>query len=385
MTSEPNLSPKSVPEASRALATALCFLFIWGLPITPCEADERGGNSRSVSAIVQEVRNGEELFRNLIFDYVEEAENHLSNEQLKFGDRYSKRRSSHTRYIQQGKCSYFTQDEEEDGALGHGWVKDRAVFNGSKLRAVQTVRLGGKDGGHARLATGEEPNLKIAMTPHKMGCSFALLSDLLTATGSVYRVEKERTIDGIRCVGISGEYHGPDPLGKQRGTKSVFWLAIDRHYIPVRTELYEFEWHATIPWGTIETSDWREIEPGVFVPFKSVMKGYWEKDLRQNKLTLANTYTFTVREASLRPNYDLSFFEDLEIPDGIMVYVAENGTAVESYVKGARTPTNLLFGGKRWQLWLSAIAGSAFLLLTLWLARRKWLQRKPASMVASAR
>ncbi len=44
----------------------------------------------------------------------------------------------------------------------------------------------------------------------------------------------------------------------------------------------------------------------------------------------------TVSKAALDPNYDISLFRDIPIPNGAQVHIIENGVTVRSYTQGGR-------------------------------------------------
>jgi hypothetical protein len=367
---------------SRTVALVVVFttLTIGALRSSAAEMDPSAKvASPALQAILQGIRDGESLFRNLHFEYTKEIKAELTGEKLaadkkRLGKSFLKEARLECRLIQQGRRFYFRDSEKSDGGGGLCQITKTIVSNGKRIRVVQTSNFDGKLGGHANLITGEEPSAPSALSPQKMGTHHgALLSDTLAAMTEV-RLEGEENVRGIPCVRIVGHYRVKDDAGRLRQSRSVYWLAVDRHYLPVKYDFYAYEYSSNNRFVSAEASDWREIEPGIFSPFKSVFKAYWSEDLKRNQETVASSTTVTLRQVSLRPNFEETLFEELPIPDGLVVYVSENGKMLNSYVQGEEPVATR--GRNRRLLWIYGIGALVFCAYAVWLALRKRTRRQ---------
>jgi hypothetical protein len=363
-----------------ALAVSLCAVLV--NPPLSLAAEEKGsaatnhGGAVALEAVLQGVRDSEALFQNLLFDYTEEVKNELTGEKLVFdkahgnGKLYVKEISGEFRVVHQGRKFYFKDASKGDGGTGLWKFNKTLVYNGKNIRLLTTSNVHSKDGGHANLISGEEPNVPYAMSPQKfVAWGTVPLSVMLGGLGGKTQLDGQEIVDGIPCVRVLVENPLKDKEGRDCTERSVYWLSPDRHYLPVKLELFRHDFSRSCVFTRVESSDWREIEPGIFIPFKAVKKNYWPEDLKRNTETLYMTTALTVRQISLRPEFEDSLFEDLPIPDGLPVYVVENGKIVKSYVQGME-PTGLATG-RRWLLWASGIGAVIFLSLAAWLVVRR--------------
>jgi hypothetical protein len=374
-----------MPYRAVILAAGFCAMLL-NVPLGMAtdvkgSAESSQDSAAALEAVLQGVRDSEALFQNLLFDYTEEVQNKLTGEQLAAdkahgkGKLYLKEEWGEYRVIRQGRKFYFKDVSKGDGGTGPWDFSKTLVYNGKRIRLVQTNKIRSEAGGHANLIGGEEPNVPYAMSPQKMvAWGTVLLSELLSGSGREPHLKGQDVIDGIPCVRILVKIPATDSEGRDRTERDVYWLAPDRHYLPVKLECFRNHWSSSYPYARMEASDWREIEPGIIIPFKAVKKNYWPEDLKRNKETLYMTSTVTIRQISLRPNFEDSLFEDLPIPDGLPVYVVENGKIVKSYVQG-RDPSALT-SSRSWLLWAFGIGAVVFLALAAWLVLRRQRRRK---------
>ena len=122
----------------------------------------------------------------------------------------------------------------------------------------------------------------------------------------------------------------------EQGTRRELWLAEDRNYIPARVISWSPRESEDIPNAEGAVSEWREIKPGVWFPMAATYTRYNPSLLRQKgKQELQWRTEYTVKKVSLDPKYDISFFQDVDFPDGTAVYEIENGKITQSYRIGA--------------------------------------------------
>ena len=117
--------------------------------------------------------------------------------------------------------------------------------------------------------------------------------------------------------------------------------------------------------------DFREIGPGIWLPFKYSITVYDERTIKEeNKLVVSNRREARIEKAELDPHYDLSLFRDIPMPEHAAVYELTGGKITRSYEIGGESPPQT----GRSKLWLMLFAGSvgASVALGAWLAKR-WL------------
>src|SRR5690606_32969754 len=79
--------------------------------------------------------------------------------------------------------------------------------------------------------------------------------------------------------------------------------------------------------------------PGVWFPFRATILVYDTSFMREDgKHIVGSSETFIVERASLQPQYDIGFFQNVEFPNGTAVYEIEQGEIVKSYVQGGGPP-----------------------------------------------
>ncbi|HUY34420.1 MAG TPA: hypothetical protein VMV69_16860 [Pirellulales bacterium] len=173
-----------------------------------------------------------------------------------------------------------------------------------------------------------------------------------------YTYMGEDEVDGLRCHMVwSTIIQEPDlPLAR-----AEFWLAEDRNYMPVRTRGFYYNYAKDIPCEEGVASDFREIGPGIWFPFRAEVTLYDGMTLMmQRKLEVRGRYRFAVEEASLHPSYEQAYFKDVVFPDGTAVYEVENSQIKKIYRIGA---PDAHAGGegksKRWWLIVAFNAAAA--------------------------
>ena len=170
-----------------------------------------------------------------------------------------------------------------------------------------------------------------AIRAHPRGQDFDFL-------GSIYisRYDGQETIGGLKCERIIVNKEKPDNNGvRAPSAKRVFWLAVDRNYLPIKSEAYLFFYSKDIPIESCLLDDLREIAPGVWFPFKSTKSVMDQVELLERKTpVVAATTEWLVTDVSLSPKYENAFFRDVQFPDGTPVYEVSGKTITRSYVQG---------------------------------------------------
>ena len=151
------------------------------------------------------------------------------------------------------------------------------------------------------------------------------------------------------------------------------WLAEERNFIPARASWYHLQLSTELAIEESKVLEWMELEPGIWLPKKTHLVSYNPVFMKlRNKQEVQWTEGYTVQSASLRPNYDKSIFQNLEVPDGAAVYESIGAEITRSYRKGAPEapgePTSRKSAAYWWILWVNVAALSA---MFFWRKARK--------------
>ena len=119
-------------------------------------------------------------------------------------------------------------------------------------------------------------------------------------------------------------------------TSSItLWLARDRNLIPIRHEWHEPRWNAMLPTGVSFVEDFREIQPGIWCPYRITNLAFQKHSrdgLVVNQIVLQWRHDVTVERVTLAPNVDDRLFSELTIPADTKVQVQdEQGKYIGDY------------------------------------------------------
>lgn len=117
------------------------------------------------------------------------------------------------------------------------------------------------------------------------------------------------------------------------------WLAKDRNYLPVKTIGYAPKYSLTIPLEEGVSTDFRELKPGIWLPFKHVVSVY-SPPIGKNadRKLLSNVDVWLIHSAHLDPSHDVAFFRSIPFPKGTAVYEVDGNQIVSSRVEGDSPP-----------------------------------------------
>ena len=147
-------------------------------------------------------------------------------------------------------------------------------------------------------------------------------------------IESEEIVDGLICIKLRCETwdKGERPT---LNTLRFLWLAPERNYLPVKTESYLPDVSLELSVGVGFAKGFREIEPGVWLPFDRAVTVYDSDKIREEKKQVFRNGDETrIEKANLHPQYDLSLFRDVPFPDGSIVYEMKDGKVIKSYKQG---------------------------------------------------
>src|SRR5262249_36461592 len=145
----------------------------------------------------------------------------------------------------------------------------------------------------------------------------------------------------------------------------ICWLAPDKHFLPVQTETFFSDNTSKHPNYRTRVTGWHEVRQGLFAPVRATDLRF---DVDEKGMVSATTrYEVAIHKISLNPDFPLSKFRDIAVPDGLPVYVQKKDVIVHNYVQGeAQEEPRSTF-----QLWMLA-NGILFLGVLLLLGVWQW-------------
>jgi hypothetical protein len=180
--------------------------------------------------------------------------------------------------------------------------------------------------------------------------------------------EGEETVDGLPCVRIRSEQFY---AAGQPPDVTLLWLAVERNYLPVKLVGYVVSYSTDIPLVVSTVSDLRELAPGVWFPFAQTRIKNDEIAASKGQTLVVTRTDNTVTKAVLGPQYDLSLFREISIPDGMPVIEIKEGEKLRDYLQGNAPPP-----AARWSWWwLVVCLVAAVVLGVLWKRRTTAVQR----------
>ncbi|MDG2390031.1 MAG: hypothetical protein P8M30_11990 [Planctomycetaceae bacterium] len=114
------------------------------------------------------------------------------------------------------------------------------------------------------------------------------------------------------------------------------WLAKERNYIPCKYEAFYLKISKDTPVEIGTVDEWIELEPGIWFPKTTSVTAYSPFLLTSNgdkKVQWTKRYSF--EDISLSPKYPKSYFQDMQIPDGLPIHEIDKGQIIQSYRKNS--------------------------------------------------
>jgi hypothetical protein len=279
---------------------------------------------------------------------------------------------------------YLLREEEMKQSYGEGEWKDVpfcVAFDGEKTRMLHD-RLGNISKGFVRAG--------LHITPHNMlvhhwaDMPLSLyLSGREAAERAGWNVGFNSSVKtsyqgveewgGLRCHRVRVLHYFP---GKGESGATDLWLADERNYIPVRVVGYSYWISRKEPGGCAEVTEWHEVEPGIWFPWRASIQAYYVGDLRPpGKDNRQHRRDIAVESVRLQPEYDASYFR-FEFPPKTYVYELEQGEIKKSYQTGSPADPNLRpdeSARRRLVFWigLATVGGIVGLIVAFWFWRKR--------------
>jgi len=124
-------------------------------------------------------------------------------------------------------------------------------------------------------------------------------------------------IQGFSCIVIE---RNEEDLIQKTIEKYRFFICPELGYLVIKSEsFYPVKKHQPpLPLIITEAKDWREIAPGLWIPFLAVSTSYVPDPESKNVLS-NGTMIYRLLEVNLNPNYPRSFFSNVPMPtDGVI-------------------------------------------------------------------
>jgi hypothetical protein len=323
------------------------LVVLWGLQPHALAADAPA--ALGLEAIAHGVRQGERRFENVAMAYCEVEDLVLPLEKRSRAIDYITHGEDEVLVVWQAGKLHFQERKVCQSVKFPAWEHKTfsSRFDGKLLRVlrVSADEGGNRTGGYANIISGQAPAVPWALSPLQLGCRMAgyKLSQSFDGTYTALTggtdieevcVDGQERVGSLACVRLVIRTYRTNPADPDRDrrflSRQVLWLALDHHFLPVRSYLFDTP-DATVPGVTTDTDDWREIEPNVTVPFRAVKRTFW---VEGGRATPESVNTVTVSSCSVRPAYPDAFFAELPFPSGIDVFVVDGEEIVRRYVQG---------------------------------------------------
>jgi hypothetical protein len=131
-----------------------------------------------------------------------------------------------------------------------------------------------------------------------------------------YRGEEE--YKGLRCHRVWITTSIPE---KKPYDRWDLLLAEDRNFIPVHNVGYTFQFSERVPLLEASVTEWTEIEEGIWFPKATEVQSYDRWTVKAEGVKKPTwRHELDVKEVSLDPQFDLTYFQDVPFPDGTVAY-----------------------------------------------------------------
>ncbi len=144
--------------------------------------------------------------------------------------------------------------------------------------------------------------------------------------------EPDETIDGLDCAKVRCRRWYSD---NGQPVVEVLWLAKERNYLCVRSQTLLNDRGFIGDEGSV--TEWRELKPGLWLPTRVSLKIYASPGrLGDAPVAVRWDEELIVDEAMPNPNYPLSRFRDVKLPDDLPVYRID----ADGYLQNSARRTN---------------------------------------------
>ncbi len=258
------------------------------------------------------------------------------------------------------------QEEVTTRSIRHGeqfYAKTVLSRKGNNLRTVSVERLVAFDGQRTRtIEVGSAVNIHDGKTvlvrslpPHSWPLALdvplsdflagastenesrqppvdSLLADDLPSPKSATepRIFGEESLKGLACLKL--EFEEEDPRSGEPKMHHL-WLAKERHFIPVKEQIFKSADSAQLPMSEVRVEDWLEIKKTVWLPKRIVRVTYEDQPAKNGKdrRKESRRETLLLEKASLDIHYPPEFFRELNPPVGLPVFTIKEGRLADSY------------------------------------------------------
>lgn len=354
--------------------TKMATLSVAVLLIVVVTSESWAQDLNAVQELLTNIRSCELLYQDIEMAFTEEYE--LIQTDPAEPNSYEQRDRDY-QIVRQGQWFRFEMDT--DGKLTNGMEIPGdliSAFDGTKTVSVDGNKI-------ANIVNGRrEPKF---WYPHRMRTPFQpydgeTLGELLgmseAPSGATYKIESitNEEIDGLSCVRVTrvGRSSARNGRTAEVRVRDDFWLCSERNYLPIRFESVATRYSSTHPRIVGKTLEWREIEPGIWFPWKQQFELLDPKATEAGGPDVVARGVTTFSKVELAPKYDVAFFNDVTIPKETATYeVSEHGKITNSYRKG----NNIAAASNKASSWWLVVGGAVVLgaigALFLWRRRTR--------------
>jgi hypothetical protein len=160
----------------------------------------------------------------------------------------------------------------------------------------------------------------------------SLLGDNLQSPMSATepRIVGKESLKGIACLKL--EFEEADPRSGEPKVHNL-WLAKERHFIPVKEQVFKSAESAQLPMSEARVEDWLEVKKKVWLPKRIVRVTYEDHQAKNGKERRKESRreTLLLEKASLDINYPPEFFRELNPPAGLPAFTIKVGRLADSF------------------------------------------------------
>ncbi len=312
--------------------------------------------------ILEAVRRHRVIFSSVECKY--RIEGRTSEEYLRVFSRNAVSSTTEVHFVVQEEMFYLKEAVHRimpDGKVDLDWRI--TAYDGEKSRHL-------RDGTLLQISDEPVPLGSFIVLPHNLGCVRIAenddeLLDFLTPRNegnmrTTVQVVGRAQVGGMECLVVETTRTRPDGLFD----KMRFFFCPRMHYLVAKCETFypAKKGQQLQPLIFNETSDWREVAPGIWLPFQVVSTSY-VPNLKEKTYISNGTATYRLLEVNLNPNYPKSFFSNVPMPkDGVIETFRGDELVSRRVVGNPRDPEEDKTGLPPWVWLLGNVVLVAFLL-----------------------
>lgn len=334
----------------------------------------------SLQELIKNVRASEKLYDNIDVSFRTDYRLISQKNNPVIASRHSAKTS---RYVSKGDFARFECSHRSVDLQGNENNFDQLVtYDGSKTRIRQGDILNVREGKHVHSANAFRPHtilldryfVRVPLSVYLEGGE-AVSKHPQAGAYKDHQVETTvlgyETMEGKKCIQVKILFY---PLQNPELVSSlVVGIDPEKNYIPVKYTGYSDYLSKTVYMNTCCVTEWKEVDPGIWVPKKMARKANDSYELEKNgKVLVSNEDETKVESVTLTPNHDKSFYSNFPCKENDVYYelnpagkIVKGGVLKSDGKGGVSIPSSA-----NWVNYALLIAAVCFLILGGYLYKR---------------